>query len=738
MAAVSPNHIRDRLWFMRFWICVTFVLALAATAISSPERVRSEIPYHDGTVTIVSDVQERVTRTRYKATGDVVITFQDTVISGDEAEYDEESREGFLTGNVRFSQKEQWLSCSRVEFDFSNQTGVFFDATGYTDREFWITGKTIRKTGPETYKIEDSLVTSCQPESPKWTFSASSATIRLDRTARLRNTTFKLKGIPVFYSPYMIVPLEKKVRSSGFVPFRTGTSTSKGRVISEGYYQTLGKSADVMVYGDYFTLRGLGVGGVFRARPNPSTRFHLEAYGIKDKFENEKARASGVHLVVDGESLLRNDWRAVARANISSNFRFRQVFSDNFRSATVSQEKAIVFLTRNHESVSTNIAFGRDEVFFSRHPLVIRKIPSLEFLSLGTPIGRSPFIMNFRASLDGVSRTDIAIQTQQLVQRLDFQPSLTVRLPEFAGFSLIPTAAVRETYYGAQLAPDEPSGVSNTGLHRRYFDLSVELRTPGLEREFGEMQHRIEPYATYRRIHGIEDFDRIIRFDEEDVIADTNEVEYGIVNRFFSNNKAGEKYEFMSIGLIQKYYFDPTFGGAFKPDQINSFYPLNSVTGLYQTGFLSTVSPLSAIVQASPGRGIHNDLRLDYDTRLGRWRNASFSTVWRQGKISLSGTYFKTMAIEDGALNGNNVQGQVSYGSTARGFFSSVTLRYNLRTSQLLNSRSRANYTWDCCGIAVEFDQFDLGYRSETRFSFSFTLKGIGSFGNIRGQDSIF
>ncbi len=455
----------------------------------------------------------------------------------------------------------------------------------------------------------------------------------------------------------------------------------------------------------------------------------------------------GIQLIVDGESMLKGDWRAVARVNISSNFSFRQAFAESFQSATVSQERATAFLTRNHSSFSTNIAFERQEVVFPARNLVIRKLPSLEFHSLGTPLGRSPFIFSFRASLDGLSRMDSLIETPRLVQRLDFHPRLTLRLPSFFGFSLMPTVGVRETYYGAQLSDSSSSGIVNQSLHRRYTDVSIDLRMPVLEKEFsfsrfGGFTHTVEPFATYRRIYGIQDPDKTIRFDEEDAIADTNEVEYGIINRIFRTRQteAGtrEKYEFMSFSLIQKYYFDPTFGGAFRPGESNAFYPLDTVTGFYQTTTLSNVAPVSAIFQVSPQKGIHNDIRFDYDTRLQRWRSGSLSTSWKQGKLFLGGTYFKTRAVELGILTSNHVQGRIEYGDPNRGFASGLAISYNLRTSQWLNSSTSISYSWDCCGLAAAFNQFDLGQRTESRLSFSFMLKGIGSFGNIRRPESLF
>ncbi len=704
------------------------------------ERVRTEIPYRDGTVSLQSDSQERLSKTRYRARGHVEITYRDILITCDEAEYDEETKEGLTRGPTRFSQGQQWLSCSRAEFNFTNQTGIFYDAQGYTDREFLLDGRTILKTGPDTYRVQEGFMTSCQGKRPKWEFVLSQANIHIDGTARLHSFRFKIKGVPVLYFPYLVVPMEKKQRSSGFLPFHTGTSTSKGRVFSEGYFQTLGKSADMTVYGEYFSLRGLAYGGIFRARPNKDTRLYVQAYGIHDKLGQ-----GGAQLVVDGESLLKDDWRAVARVNITSNFQFRQAFADTFRSATIPQERAVAFLTRNHESFSTNIAFEREEVLFPVRSLVTRKVPSIEFLSLGTPLGNTPFIFYLRTSLDGLSRVDSEIQTPRLVQRLDFYPRVALRLPSFAGFSLIPTAGYRETYYGAHLSATNE--LQNGSLRRHYAEFAVDLRTPTLEKKYssswlGDFKHVIEPVIAYRRIHGITDLRETIRFDEEDAIADTNELEYGITNRIFRQRKSAigtnEDYEFLSFTILQKYFFDPTFGGAFQPGDPNQFYPLDSLTGFSLTGIERNLAPASIVLRLNPKTGISHDVRADFDTKLQRLRDASLSTFWQQGKVLIAGTYFKTNAVEPGILPSDQIQGQIGYGLPTRGLSSSVTISYNIQTHQLLNSNSRLNYMWDCCGLAVEFQQFALGLRTETRFSFSFTLKGIGSFGNLKRPESLF
>ena len=44
----------------------------------------------------------------------------------------------------------------------------------------------------------------------------------------------------------------------------------------------------------------------------------------------------------------------------------------------------------------------------------------------------------------------------------------------------------------------------------------------------------MEPRVVYRYVAGVDNFDHLLRFDERDIVSDTNEVEYSIVNRLFS------------------------------------------------------------------------------------------------------------------------------------------------------------------------------------------------------------
>ena len=48
------------------------------------------------------------------------------------------------------------------------------------------------------------------------------------------------------------------------------------------------------------------------------------------------------------------------------------------------------------------------------------------------------------------------------------------------------------------------------------------------------MEARDRTARVYRYVTGINNFDRILRFDARDIMSDTNEVEYALVNRLYT------------------------------------------------------------------------------------------------------------------------------------------------------------------------------------------------------------
>jgi LPS-assembly protein len=337
---------------------------------------------------------------------------------------------------------------------------------------------------------------------------------------------------------------------------------------------------------------------------------------------------------------------------------------------------------------------------------------------------------------------------------------------------------------------------TNNLLNRRSIGASVEFRPPVLEKVFGQtlagrrVKHAIEPYTVYRYTNGIENFASIIRFDFRDILSNTNEVEYGVIQRLYFRrtgngcdqdkdkkdqtaakadcSPAGGD-EFVTWELKQKYFLDPNFGGAVVNGTRNVFTTTDALTGI---AFVTQPRRFSPIVSRFNVRTLSNDLGrtldlgwgLDYDTVNSRinsstlYATAHFGNYFVGGSeaymqdvgeiVFAPGTTTQLPPCIPGGLNSvpcvpqvyNQVRALVGYGSPSkRGWSAAANIGYDFEFQTLQYGAAQAAYNWDCCGIALEYRRFSLGsIRNENQYRFAFTLANIGSFGNMKRQERLF
>ncbi len=101
-------------------------------------------------------------------------------------------------------------------------------------------------------------ITACDEDVPKWSFHAKRAKIKTGDRVRVYSPNLRVKGVPIFYLPYASVSIKQRDRASGFLTPTFGGSGEKGFRLSNAYYQTLGRSADVTLRNDIYTARGIG------------------------------------------------------------------------------------------------------------------------------------------------------------------------------------------------------------------------------------------------------------------------------------------------------------------------------------------------------------------------------------------------------------------------------------------------------------------------------------------------
>ncbi|MGH9914282.1 MAG: LPS-assembly protein LptD [Pyrinomonadaceae bacterium] len=713
-------------------------------------------------------------------------------------DYEDENRV-IAEGSVVLDQAGERITGSRGEWNYATKRGFFVNSTGFTDRTedgtvVYFTADRLVKVSPDTTVAYKAVVTACEDNVPKWSFYTSRAVIKKGKRVGLRSPVLKAKGIPVFYLPYASVPTKKKDRQSGFLTPSFSYSQLKGFRLSNAYYQTLGRSADLTLRNDIYSARGLGFGGDFRARSNDRSFLDLGFFTVKDRILGEKVSPQfpdqgGSSLYARGVQYFPNGFIAVVDVNIVSNLAFRQLFSDSVQQAISPIEKSQVFLYKNFDNHSLHFLAGDQVTSIPNLRIRSRQLPSIAFDRRPSLLGflkeKLPLYFSFESSLDGLSRKETAddigllrqngtpnpLITPSIVQRFDFHPRFSLPL-SFKGWALTTTAAARGTFYSDSIDPVTRLSLG-TDVTRGYSELEVDLRPPALAKNYHHsdgsfsFRHLIEPYVTYRKISGIDNFENIIRFDYQDTVADTNEIEYGLTNRFFIRRspsnpeghavemdgqppKDSQPYEVFSLTLRGKYFFDPTFGGALIPGQRNQFYPINTLSGYSYGGVPRTFSPVSVEATYRPLSTLFVDTRADLDTS-GAGVRSLFTTVGLNRRLfQIYQSYYYTRAIplppslqpfadaggnEAGTLQGSQWSPSVFIGDRNNGFFGGTsfffefTNRPNTGGSSLVNTVATVGYGFNCCAVTLQNYTYNLGVRQENRIVFSFRLNGIGTFG---------
>ncbi len=151
-----------------------------------------------------------------------------------------------------------------------------------------------------------------------------------------------------------------------------------------------------------------------------------------------------------------------------------------------------------------------------------------------------------RWSLDGsaagLNRSEPGFKTGT-VGRFDLYPHLELPF-HLDGWTFRPEVAARETFYTQSQIPSSTTPLpGNASVNRSDLEASFELRPPALVRDFkapslerlfgSDLRHTIEPDVQYRYVAGVNNFSSIPRFDSNDIVSDTNEVEYSLTQRLF-------------------------------------------------------------------------------------------------------------------------------------------------------------------------------------------------------------
>ncbi|HEY1340601.1 MAG TPA: LPS assembly protein LptD [Bryobacteraceae bacterium] len=712
-----------------------------------------------------------------------------TFVQATDIELNEETGEVRARGNVYFRsfKNNEQLWADHVVYDTEAETGQFFDVRGETHpridarpgiltstNPFYFQGEWAERLG-NRYILYNGFVTNCKMPRPWWRLRGPKFIIEPGHKATAYHATFLVRRFPLFYAPFFYHSLEREPRKSGFLIPNAGHSSRRGWMVGLGYFWAINRSYDVTYQFQDYTARGLTHHIDFRGKPSEGSDFDAIIYGVQDRglpdSGNPPQKFSGVSAYVVGRSDLGGGWTARGAINYISSFRFRQEWTESYNEAIGSEIHSVGFVNKNWSSYTFDGIFERMQNFqrseipvadpvtnaihYVPDAVTIRKLPEAQFAGRDRQLWKNlPVWFSFESAAgllyrdEPVFNGDVLIdhfQTGQFMNRVNFAPRVTTAF-HWAGIHLIPSFGIDETYYAEAQGPfQDRYRVVGTNIVRSARDFSLDLIFPTLTRVFqkktvfgDKLKHVIEPRATYRYVTGIgEDFTRFIRFDETDLLSDTNELELSLTNRIYA--KRGDSVqEIFSWQLWQKRYFDPTFGGALIPGQRNVVL---STAELTPYAFLlepRSSSPVVSVLRMSPITGLGVEWRADYDHRRGEIVDTLLSLDYRRSKYYGSIGEYQVHTDPILTAPANQIVFRGGFGEpNHRGWNAGVTgiYDYHAKPHVLRNAIAQVTYNTDCCGLSFQYGRFSFGTRNENQFRVAFAVANIGTFGNLRRQE---
>ena len=687
---------------------------------------------------------------------------------------------------------------------------------------FAFNGKVVEKTSSDHYVVYHGSITTCELPHPNWKFQARKVVVDVGGNASIYHSDFMLHGFPIFYFPYATHPVAREARHTGFLVPTAGRSSTNGNIVGDSFYWAINRSLDGTIGGEYFSKRGSAQRGEFRARPSDTSYLDLNYFGVVDRGITV-GTTTGPQVLREGGQEVRltgagnfYGFRAVSNVDYLSSFIFRLAFNDVFTQAINSEVKSQLFLSKDYKGFWLGGLVERYQNFFqtanadgtlSNPPafdsIRILHTPSVDASSVDRQFRNWPLFWSFDTAASGLSRSEPGFHTSSLLGRFDFNPELSMPL-RFDGWTLRPALTLHETFYSERFV--NGSVVDDT-TNRHAVDVSVELRPPALEKVFArefmgrKWKHVIEPRIKYRMVTGVNDFSNVLHFDDVDILSNTHEVEYGFVTRLYAKQPKSKIQECeapmtgLAVGaaapeqtlpwgrsapylgaqpclvappvkeiltweLAQKYFLDPTFGGALVTGQRNVLTTTEDLTGIAFLTQPRHLSPLVSRFRAATGSHTNTEWDLDYDFQLSRVNASTLLVNYDVGPFTFGGgdayleipqTNTVTPGLSEGKCGPTEGTNQITckfqqfrvalgYGGlTRRGFSAASSLGFDAETRQLQFATAQTTYNWNCCGVTVEYRRYAIAnVRNENLFRFTFSLANIGSVGNLRRQERLY
>lgn len=384
------------------------------------------------------------------------------VITSDELERDNENEIIYLKGNVKVVYKTQYFEAQNITLDLrkkqahlvgevkvqnlthqlgghemildyeANQGIIYYGYVQSNNIRFQ--GDIIEQQNTNEFYVDNADYTTCSNCPATWSFEGTKIKAELGGYAYIKNSFLKVVGLPIFWLPYLVVPL-KSDRQTGLLTPEIGYIQKRRLVVTQSIFWAISRSQDAT-----FTFKNYELGGLkplieHRYMASPTTSGITKMAVFNDKVFISEPRYNNYKQPDERESKFtrwalnsnhvyspnRNE-KLRAQVMIASDLQYPKDFSDEFTNYSDSALESKLSYTRtfDHSLISAETSYYRNLLqadLFSENKYAVHRLPEIHFDKTLTKLGDLPLYLtlngNFTKFYRNKSYDDISISGSQ-------------------------------------------------------------------------------------------------------------------------------------------------------------------------------------------------------------------------------------------------------------------------------------------------------------------------------------
>jgi LPS-assembly protein len=460
------------------------------------------------------------------AEGDVTVRYSDVTIYCDYAEYNPDTHDIVLRGNVRLFRDRYAFTADRAIYNLQTKAVKMSDFGG-PKPPFEVTGDTIVSVKDNEYTILNGLISTSDSSKPDYTLRARTIRIYSNDRIILSNVTMFVGRTPIFWFPYVYQSLNDQF-SYNLAP---GYNSTWGAYLLTSITFPIATDVSGTVHLDLRNSRGpaLGLDANYHKDENYG---HLRLYGLFDEEPNINETAldrvpigSGRYRILyQSRTYITDDLAAVVDFNKLSDQYLLQDFYPNIFAYDPQPDTYFELVKRGEAYTLT----AQARVQVDNFQETIERLPELSWEVVRTPLFNGPIFYEATTSAAWLHRAFAAVTGNQSVDlqsgalnpdyntfRFDSFHQFLYPKTYFGWLSVVPSVGFRGTYYSTtgSFTESDPSNplpegqlTENGGRVRFAFNTDIEASFKvskvyeGIqERWLGldGLRHVMQPYADF-------------------------------------------------------------------------------------------------------------------------------------------------------------------------------------------------------------------------------------------------